>query len=55
MCDDLITVSLCVVENNLIESYINSIASYSFLQCGISKGYTMHVGKYKVKYKGAPV
>ena len=55
MCDDLLTVSECGYQTELMASYINCQSRFNFLQFGLSKCFKLHVGKYKEKFKCQPV
>ena len=55
MCDDLLVISECGYQTELVASYINSQARFKYLQFGLSKCSKMHIGKTKQKYKCTPV
>ena len=55
MCDDLLVISECGYKTDLAVAYLNSQASFNYLQFGPSKCAKMHVGKIKQKFKCSPV
>ena len=55
MCDDLLTVSECGFQTDLMASYIYAQARFNFPQFGLSKCYKMHIGKSKQSFECTPV
>ena len=55
MCDDLLAISECGFKTNLMTSFINSQASFKFLQFGIKKCFKLHIGKERQKFKCCPI
>ena len=54
-CDDLLVVSECGYQTELMAAYLKCQSRLIFLQFGLSKCYKMHVGKYNEKFKCQPV
>ena len=55
MCDDLLVISECGYQTDLVTAYINSQARFNYLQFGLSKCSKMHIGKTKPNFKCTPV
>ena len=55
ICDDLLVISECGYQTNLAVAYLNSQASFNYLQFGLSKCAKMHIGKSKQNFKRSPV
>ena len=55
MCDDLLVISECGYQTDLVTAYINSQARFNYLQFCLSKCSKMHTGKTKQNFKCTPV
>ena len=55
LSDDLLSISECGYDTNLMPLYINSQSKFHYLQFGMDKCFKIHVGRKKEKYKCSPV
>ena len=55
MCDDLLAISECGYQTELMAAYLNSQARFNYLQFGHKKCFKLHIGKTKKRYQCQPV